>query len=98
MYVAVFVDVTGRVIHGVAPVEGSSSIEPVAKVQALEDVKARSTTATGGHCASVEDRGGVAAVHDLMKALDNCFEEPIDVVGAGELEKRAEDLWGGERI
>lgn len=32
-----------------------------------------------------------------METFDGCFEEAVDLVGTGELEQGAEDLWGAER-
>ncbi len=98
MDIAVFIDVASGMIHGVAAVESSSGIEAVAEVQAFEDIEAGPATATGGHGAGVENSGGIAAVHDLVEALDGCFEKAVDVVRAGELEERTQDLRRGERV
>lgn len=98
MDIAVFVNVAGRMIDGIATVEGSDGVEAVAEIQVLEDIEASSATATGGHGAGVEDSSSVTAVHDLVEALDDSFEETVNMVGAGELEKRAKDLRGGELV
>lgn len=58
--------------------------------------EAGAAAAAGGHGGGVEDGGGVAAVEDLVEALDDGFEEAVDAVGAGELEEGAEDLGGAE--
>ena len=53
---------------------------------------------TCAHSSGVEYSSCVAAVEDLMKALDDCFEEAIDAVRAGELEERAQDLGGTKGV
>lgn len=73
-------------------------VRGLAELVGAERLEARAASAAGGHGAGVEDRGGVAAVHDLVEALDHGFEETVDAVGTGDLQEGAEDLGGAEVV
>lgn len=60
--------------------------------------RARSTTASRSHGGGVEHSGGVAAIKNLVEALDDRFQEAVDAVRARELEEGAQDLGRAEVV
>jgi hypothetical protein len=66
------------------------------ELHVAEMVKASAATSTCCHGAGVENGSRVAAVHDLMQALDHRFKKAIDTIRPRQLEKGAKYLRRGE--
>jgi hypothetical protein len=81
-----------RIHHTAKAVQPGREGEEIGIQRAID-----AAAASGRHGGRVEDCGGVAAVEEPVQALDDCLEEAVDAVGAGDLEEAAEDLGRAER-